>query len=87
MQMCHDCIIISNCDLDLQDVEHVLVDSDGAARGVVLKDGTEIHSRIVLSNATPYVTFKNLMPQVEKQLLKISNNNVCTRCFFFNFLF
>lgn len=50
----------------LQDVEQVLVDSDGAAKGVVLKDGTEIHSKVVLSNATPYVTFKNLTPQVMK---------------------
>uniref|UniRef100_A0A671VWV3 Pyridine nucleotide-disulfide oxidoreductase domain-containing protein 2 n=1 Tax=Sparus aurata TaxID=8175 RepID=A0A671VWV3_SPAAU len=46
-----------------KDVEQVLVDSDGAAKGVVLKDGTEIHSKVVLSNATPYVTFKNLTPQ------------------------
>lgn len=47
-----------------QDVEQVLVGSDGAAKGVVLKDGTEIHSKVVLSNATPYVTFKKLTPQV-----------------------
>lgn len=47
-----------------QDVGQVLVGSDGAAKGVVLKDGTEIHSKVVLSNATPYVTFKNLTPQV-----------------------
>ncbi|XP_077351346.1 pyridine nucleotide-disulfide oxidoreductase domain-containing protein 2-like isoform X2 [Festucalex cinctus] len=46
-----------------KDVEHVVVGSDGAAKGVVLKDGTEIRSTIVLSNATPYVTFKNLTPQ------------------------
>lgn len=50
-----------------QDVEQVLVGSDGAARGVVLKDGTEILSKVVLSNATPYVTFKNLTPQVIKK--------------------
>nr|XP_046257561.1 pyridine nucleotide-disulfide oxidoreductase domain-containing protein 2 [Scatophagus argus] len=46
-----------------KDVGQVLVGSDGAAKGVVLKDGTEIHSKIVLSNATPYVTFKYLTPQ------------------------
>ncbi|XP_042358745.1 pyridine nucleotide-disulfide oxidoreductase domain-containing protein 2 [Plectropomus leopardus] len=46
-----------------KDVGQVLVGSDGAAKGVVLKDGTEIQSKIVLSNATPYVTFKNLTPQ------------------------
>lgn len=49
-----------------QDVEQVLVGSDGAAKGVVLKDGTEIRSKVVLSNATPYVTFKKLTPQVLK---------------------
>ncbi|XP_070833890.1 pyridine nucleotide-disulfide oxidoreductase domain-containing protein 2 [Chaetodon trifascialis] len=46
-----------------KDVGQVLVGSDGAAKGVVLKDGTEIQSKVVLSNATPYVTFKNLTPQ------------------------
>lgn len=45
-------------------MEQILVGSDGAARGVVLKDGTEVHSRVVLSNATPYVTFRRLTPQV-----------------------
>lgn len=45
-------------------MEQILVGSDGAARGVVLKDGTEIHSKVVLSNATPYVTFSRLTPQV-----------------------
>lgn len=45
-------------------MEQVLVGSDGAAKGVVLKDGTEIHSKVVLSNATPHVTFKKLTPQV-----------------------
>lgn len=50
-----------------QDVGQVLVGSDGAAKGVVLKDGTEIHSKFVLSNATPHVTFKNLTPQVLKE--------------------
>ncbi|KAK2824291.1 hypothetical protein Q5P01_021466 [Channa striata] len=46
-----------------KDVGQVLVGSDGAAKGVVLKDGTELHSKVVLSNATPHVTFKNLVPQ------------------------
>ncbi|KAG7261793.1 hypothetical protein CRUP_030645 [Coryphaenoides rupestris] len=36
---------------------------DGVAKGVVLKDGVEIHSKVVLSNATPHVTFKKLTPQ------------------------
>lgn len=47
-----------------QDVEQIQVGSDGAARGVVLTDGTEVNSKVVLSNATPYVTFRRLTPQV-----------------------
>uniref|UniRef100_A0A3P9J3C8 Pyridine nucleotide-disulfide oxidoreductase domain-containing protein 2 n=1 Tax=Oryzias latipes TaxID=8090 RepID=A0A3P9J3C8_ORYLA len=46
-----------------KDVEQILVGSDGSAKGVALKDGTEINSKVVLSNATPYVTFRNLTPQ------------------------
>ncbi|KAJ8013777.1 hypothetical protein DPEC_G00033310 [Dallia pectoralis] len=46
-----------------QDVDQVLVGSDGNAKGVVLKGGKEVHSRVVLSNATPHVTFKTLTPQ------------------------
>ncbi|XP_048865099.1 pyridine nucleotide-disulfide oxidoreductase domain-containing protein 2 [Brienomyrus brachyistius] len=46
-----------------REVEHVLVADDGCAHGVVLKDGSEVHSKVVLSNATPYVTFKRLTPQ------------------------
>ncbi|XP_077469432.1 pyridine nucleotide-disulfide oxidoreductase domain-containing protein 2 [Stigmatopora argus] len=46
-----------------KDVEHIVVDPDGSAKGVVLKDGVEIRSGVVLSNATPYVTFKSLTPQ------------------------
>ncbi|XP_062318904.1 pyridine nucleotide-disulfide oxidoreductase domain-containing protein 2 isoform X1 [Osmerus eperlanus] len=46
-----------------QNVQQVLVGADGSARGVVLQDGTEVHSKVVLSNATPYLTFKHLAPQ------------------------
>ncbi|XP_076016995.1 pyridine nucleotide-disulfide oxidoreductase domain-containing protein 2 [Genypterus blacodes] len=46
-----------------KEVAQILVGSDGAAKGVVLKNGAEIHSKVVLSNATPYVTFKNLTPK------------------------
>uniref|UniRef100_A0A673I1Y8 Pyridine nucleotide-disulfide oxidoreductase domain-containing protein 2-like n=1 Tax=Sinocyclocheilus rhinocerous TaxID=307959 RepID=A0A673I1Y8_9TELE len=45
------------------DVEQVLIGQDGSAKGVVLTDGTEVHSKVVLSNATPYITFKQLTPQ------------------------
>jgi len=43
------------------DVERILV-SDGRARGVVLRDGTEIAAECVLSNATPHRTFLELLP-------------------------
>ncbi|XP_015235672.1 PREDICTED: pyridine nucleotide-disulfide oxidoreductase domain-containing protein 2 isoform X1 [Cyprinodon variegatus] len=46
-----------------KDVGWILIDSEGAAKGVSLKDGTEIHSKVVLSNATPYITFKSLTPK------------------------
>ena len=44
-----------------QAVESILVDGERAT-GVVTKDGTEIHSRVVLSNADPRVTFLRLLP-------------------------
>ncbi|KAK9964155.1 hypothetical protein ABG768_005353 [Culter alburnus] len=46
-----------------RDVERVLIGQDGCAKGVVLTDGTEVRSKVVLSNATPYITFKQLTPQ------------------------
>ena len=33
--------------------------------GVVLKDGTEIQAKTVLSNATAKVTYLDLLPQVK----------------------
>ncbi|XP_040217217.1 pyridine nucleotide-disulfide oxidoreductase domain-containing protein 2 isoform X2 [Rana temporaria] len=44
-------------------VEKILVDNNGKAYGVVLQDGTEVHSRLVLSNASPHHTFLSLTPQ------------------------
>lgn len=38
---------------------------DGRACGVVLADGTEIRSRVVLSNADPKTTFLRLVPDAE----------------------
>ncbi len=45
-------------------VARVLV-KDGVARGVVLEDGTEISSRLVLSNADPKRTFLGLVEERE----------------------
>ncbi|XP_072280932.1 pyridine nucleotide-disulfide oxidoreductase domain-containing protein 2 [Pyxicephalus adspersus] len=44
-------------------VEKILVDNNGKAYGVVLQDGTEVHSKLVLSNASPHHTFLKLAPQ------------------------
>uniref|UniRef100_A0A8C2FPT3 Pyridine nucleotide-disulfide oxidoreductase domain-containing protein 2 n=1 Tax=Cyprinus carpio TaxID=7962 RepID=A0A8C2FPT3_CYPCA len=38
-------------------------EGDGSAKGIILTDGTEVHSKVVLSNATPYITFKQLTPK------------------------
>ncbi|XP_030841597.1 pyridine nucleotide-disulfide oxidoreductase domain-containing protein 2 [Strongylocentrotus purpuratus] len=43
-------------------VSSVLVSGDNQACGVVLEDGTEIKSKMVLSNATPKITFLDLIP-------------------------
>lgn len=46
------------------EVAQLMVDEDqGTVYGVRLADGTEVHSSVVLSNATPYRTFMELMPQ------------------------
>ncbi|KAM8924621.1 pyridine nucleotide-disulfide oxidoreductase domain-containing protein 2 [Pelodytes ibericus] len=46
-----------------QEVKQILVDGSGKAKGVVLKDGTEVHSKLVLSNATPHHTYLTLSPK------------------------
>ncbi|XP_051883412.1 pyridine nucleotide-disulfide oxidoreductase domain-containing protein 2 [Pristis pectinata] len=53
-------------------VHSILVDQSGTAQGVVLQDGTEIRSKVVLSNATPHVTFLELTPQksMPKEFIK-----------------
>ncbi|XP_025071416.1 pyridine nucleotide-disulfide oxidoreductase domain-containing protein 2 [Alligator sinensis] len=44
-------------------VARVLVGTNGAACGVALGDGTELRTRLVLSNASPQHTFLQLVPQ------------------------
>uniref|UniRef100_A0A8V0Z7F5 Pyridine nucleotide-disulfide oxidoreductase domain-containing protein 2 n=1 Tax=Gallus gallus TaxID=9031 RepID=A0A8V0Z7F5_CHICK len=46
-----------------QAVCRVLLGSDGQAQGVVMQDGTEVRSKVVLSNASPQLTFLELTPQ------------------------
>lgn len=64
-----------------------MIGPDGTSKGVVMKDGTEVHSKVVLSNATPYVTFRQLTPQViynninnikiRYEYKLICENNIC----------
>lgn len=42
----------------------MLLGTDGQAQGVVMQDGTEVRSKVVLSNASPQLTFLELIPQV-----------------------
>ncbi|KAJ1254994.1 hypothetical protein BS78_K301800 [Paspalum vaginatum] len=45
------------------EVSQVIVNgTSGKVEGVALADGTEVHSPVVLSNATPYKTFVDLVP-------------------------
>lgn len=39
-----------------------MVDDKGKVGGVKLRDGKEIFSKVILSNATPHVTFINMLP-------------------------
>ncbi len=48
----------------MQPVSQILVDNKSTATGVVLEDGSEIRAKVVLSNATPQVTFLDLLPEV-----------------------
>ena len=50
--------------LGLQTVAKVQVNSEGHVQGVVLQDGQEVRSRVVLSCASPQITFLELTPQV-----------------------
>lgn len=47
-----------------QAVSQILLSSDKKVQGVCLQDGTEVKSRLVLSNASPRHTFLELTPQV-----------------------
>ncbi|KAL1300579.1 hypothetical protein HN51_045225 [Arachis hypogaea] len=44
------------------EVSQLLIEDSSTVCGVILADGTKVHSSIVLSNATPYRTFMELVP-------------------------
>lgn len=47
----------------LQPVKEILIEND-AVKGVLLEDGKEISAKAVISNATPKVTFLDLIQEV-----------------------
>lgn len=54
--------ILLNMVFLIQDVESILLDGSGRACGVRTTDGREVAAKLVLSNATPHVTFFKLLP-------------------------
>ncbi|XP_031255142.1 pyridine nucleotide-disulfide oxidoreductase domain-containing protein 2-like isoform X2 [Pistacia vera] len=46
-----------------EEVSQIMIGDSGKVNGVLLIDGTQVHSSIVLSNATPCKTFIGLVPQ------------------------
>ena len=60
------------CQSILQPVKSFLMqrDSSSIVSGVVLEDGEEIKADIVLSNATPKITFLDLLPKVNLSVCK-----------------
>ncbi|XP_027099707.1 uncharacterized protein [Coffea arabica] len=45
------------------EVSKLLIADSGRVNGVLLPDGTQVQSSVVLSNATPYKTFMELVPE------------------------
>lgn len=45
------------------EVSTLMIEDCGAVDGVILADGTKVHSKVILSNATPYKTFVELVPE------------------------
>ncbi|CAI9110771.1 OLC1v1010850C1 [Oldenlandia corymbosa var. corymbosa] len=45
------------------EVSKLMIDESARVHGVLLADGTQVESSVVLSNATPYKTFMELVPQ------------------------
>nr|XP_033796952.1 pyridine nucleotide-disulfide oxidoreductase domain-containing protein 2 isoform X2 [Geotrypetes seraphini] len=60
-------------------VTRVLVDNNRKVQGVLLQDGTEVKSKLVLSNASPHTTFMKLTPEdqlPEDFIKRISQFNI-----------
>ena len=44
-------------------LKEIMVSNDGKSTGVLLEDGSQINANVVLSNATPRVTFEKLISE------------------------
>lgn len=65
MILYYQCLCLCTCIVHtLQPVSQIMV-SAGHAVGIQLDDGTEIRANAVLSNATPKVTFLDLLEEVQ----------------------
>ena len=51
-----------------QPVSRILVGAGRRVEGVALEDGAEVRAKIVLSNATPKITFLDLLPKARKTI-------------------
>lgn len=51
-----------------QPVSRILVGAGRRVEGVTLEDGAEVKAKIVLSNATPKITFLDLLPKARKTI-------------------
>jgi phytoene dehydrogenase-like protein len=64
--------IRTNCN-----VNHINI-SNSKVKGIILDNGEEIEGRVVASNATAYVTFKNLIPddiiQTKNELIELKKH-------------
>ena len=49
---------------NIQPVAKILVGNGNAITGVLLEDGSEVRAAAVLSNATPKITYLDLLPKV-----------------------
>jgi phytoene dehydrogenase-like protein len=49
--------------MNFEEVKQILIDDEQVC-GVKLQNGDEIHSNVILSNATPKVTFIDLIAKV-----------------------
>ncbi|KAJ0039956.1 hypothetical protein Pint_28281 [Pistacia integerrima] len=78
------------CILTSAEVSELMINDSGRVNGVLLADGTQVHSSIVLSNATPYKTFMELVPNNVLQddfILSIKHSDYSSVSYLYNYFF